>query len=272
MTVDRHPDGRDSSRVSPRAGGAGGFDAQAGRGRAFRGLALVFALSLVSLAGVLLTIAALGGLGEWTGWQVIGLFAVVEAAAGLSNVYAPNVWRLPVAELETSDRTVVHLSADTILIAHWGGAARAAAGLLLAAMAGVAEGLGPPSALVLPFVLLLGGLVLALSALFARLGVAWPEIDVVQIVVRWRGREDELQPVSLTASVLQLVIAIVPIPLVKLFGPGVLYRPEMAPAPWVIVTAALATVVLVVLTGLLWRGRMAWDAPAEQRREAEEHA
>ena len=39
------------------------------RGRAFSGLALVFALSFVNLVGILVTATALGGIAPWTRWQ-----------------------------------------------------------------------------------------------------------------------------------------------------------------------------------------------------------
>src|SRR6185503_1560402 len=50
------------------------------RGRAFSGLALVFALSFVNLVGILVTATALGGIAPWTRWQFIGMFGVVELA------------------------------------------------------------------------------------------------------------------------------------------------------------------------------------------------
>ena len=79
-------------------------------GRAFRGLGLVFLLSFLNLFGVIVTAAALGGVAPWSRWQFIGLFGVIEGASGLANVISPNVWRLPVAELEKSARTDVKLA------------------------------------------------------------------------------------------------------------------------------------------------------------------
>ena len=90
-------------------------------GRAFRGLALVFVLSFLNLTGVLLTATVLGGIAPWSSWQFIGMFGVVEAASGLANVVSPNIWRLPIAELQTSRRTDVKLAASALLIPHWGG-------------------------------------------------------------------------------------------------------------------------------------------------------
>jgi hypothetical protein len=88
--------------------------------RAFRGLAIVFVLSFISLIGVVVTATALGGLAPWTRWQFVGLFGILEIAAGLANVISPNLWRLPIAELNTSSRTRVQLAASTILLPHWG--------------------------------------------------------------------------------------------------------------------------------------------------------
>src|SRR5687767_9728842 len=113
------------------------------KSRAFRGLVAVFLLSFLNLAGLLLTVTALGGLGEWSSWQIAGLFGVIEAAGGLANIIVPNIWRLPVAELQTSSRTPVRLAASTILIPHWAGAARSLAGLLLMAVAAWEQGIGP---------------------------------------------------------------------------------------------------------------------------------
>ena len=47
------------------------------------------------------------------------------------------------------------------------------------------EGVAPSSVLLVPFGLALAWFVLAISAVLARLGVAYPELDVLQFVVRW---------------------------------------------------------------------------------------
>ena len=89
--------------------------------KAFSGLFLVFVLSFLSLAGVLLTVTALGGADPWSSWQFIGLFGLIEMASGLGNVIVPNIWRLPVAEVQTRRDTEIKLAASTILgIPHWG--------------------------------------------------------------------------------------------------------------------------------------------------------
>lgn len=154
------------------------------RGRAFTGLALVFGLSLVNLVGILLTATLLGGVEPWTRWQFVGMFGVVETASGLSNVLSPNIWRLPVAELRTGRRTDVKLAASALVLPHWGGLARAAAGLVLVGLAASQEGVAPASLLLVPFALALAWFVLAVSAVLARGGVARPDIDVLQLVVR----------------------------------------------------------------------------------------
>ena len=64
----------------------------------------------------------------------------------------------------------------------------------------IATDLGPATAGLLPFVLALACAILALSAVLAWLGVARPDVDVVQFVVRWSLREKELPPISIGAS------------------------------------------------------------------------
>jgi hypothetical protein len=140
--------------------------------RAFRGLALVFALSFVNLVGVIFTAAALGGVEPWTRWQFVGAFGVIEAASGLANVISPNVWRLPVAELQTSRRTDVKLAASALLLPHWGGLARFGAGFVCLALAGGQPGLGPASPALVPFVLAVAWSILAIWANRAGAGVA----------------------------------------------------------------------------------------------------
>src|SRR5690348_10574580 len=101
-----------------------------GHSRAFQGLALVFALTFVNLVGVIVTAAALGGIEPWNRWQFIGLFGVLEAGSGLANVLSPNLWRLPEAALRTDVRL-----APGLLVPHWGGLARSAAGVVCMALA-----------------------------------------------------------------------------------------------------------------------------------------
>ena len=241
-------------------------------GRAFRGLALVFVLSFVNLVGVIFTAAALGGVEPWTRWQFVGAFGVIEAASGLANVISPNIWRLPVAELQTGKRTEVRLAASALLLPHWGGLARFAAGFVCLALAAWQEGLGPASVALVLFVLALAWSILAVSAVLARAGVARPDLDVVQFVVRWRRREQETPPVSIGASIFQFLLSISTIPAVKLLPPSVLYQPELGPSLDALLAALAVSAALVVLVWVLWAGRVELHAPAEQQREAEQHA
>ena len=233
---------------------------------------LVFLLSFMNLIGVVLTLTALGGIAPWSRWQFVGLFGVIEAASGLANVISPNIWRLPIAELETSERTDVKLAASTVLLPHWGGLARCAAGLVCLAVAAAQEGLALATAGLVPLVLALAWSVLALSAALARAGVARPDLDVVQFVVRWGKREKELAPISLGASVLQFLLSIATIPAAKLLPPSVLYRPELGPSPAALLGALVLSGLLVILTYVLWFGRIELTAPPAQQREAEENA
>ena len=241
-------------------------------GRAFRGLALVFLLSLLNLVGVILTVAALGGVAPWSRWQFVGLFGVIEGASGLANVISPNLWRLPVAELQTSKRTEVKLAASAVLLPHWGGLARFAAGLTCVALAAWQEGLGPASIALVPFVLAIAWSILALSAILAWAGVARPDVDVIQFFVRWGRRESELPPISIGASVLQFLLGIATIPAVKMLNPSVLYQPEIGPSTAAMLFVLGVSVVLAAAVYVLWSGRIELRAPAEQQREAEEHA
>jgi hypothetical protein len=240
--------------------------------RAFSGLALVFVLTILNFFGILLTMTALGGLEPWNEWQFLGLFGVVEAAAGASNIIAPNIWRLPVAEMETSGRTKIRLAASTILLPHWGGAARSFAGVVLILVSGFHEGWGLASLLLPVLLVLLCVIFLAISAMIARLGVEHPETDTVQFVIRWRNKENELNPLSLSASLQQFVLGVITLPAVKVLSPGVLFGPEIRPSAEAMVVAVVVTVLSIAATALLWAGRLQWQAPREQQREAEQNA
>ncbi len=215
---------------------------------------------------------ALGGVAPWTRWQFVGAFGVIEAASGLANVISPNIWRLPIAQLQTTGRTDVKLAASALLLPHWGGLARCGAGLVCLALAAAQEGLGPASVALVPFVLALAWSILAGSAALARAGVARPDLDVVQFVVRWGRREKELAPITVSASVLQFLLSIATIPVAKLLPPSVLYQPELGPSVEVLLVTLALSGALAVLVYVLWSGRIEIDAPKEQQREAEEHA
>ncbi|MEX2238405.1 MAG: hypothetical protein WEB00_12830 [Dehalococcoidia bacterium] len=240
---------------------------------AFRGLILVFILSFLSLVGVLLTVTALGGADPWNSWQFIGLFGVIEAASGLGNIIVPNIWRLPVAEIQTRRSTEIKLAASTILlIPHWGGLARAAAGFVLIAGAAISEGVGPVT-LLLPVVLLIFAWILVgLSMILARFGVARPDLDVIQFIIRRGGKDVEVPPISIGASFLQLLLSIATIPVAKAISPSILYQPEMGPSLGLIAAALAVTVVTAAGVLACWWGRIEWEAPRDQQREAEEFA
>jgi hypothetical protein len=219
-----------------------------------------------------LTLTALGGLALWSRWQFIGAFGVLEAASGLANVVTPNIWRLPIAELHTRERTEVKLAGSALLRPRWGALARCAAGSVLLGLAAWREGLGASSALLLPFALALAAWIVAVSAALARPAVARPEIDVVELVVRWGGRAREMPPISLTAAFLQFVLAVATVPVAKLLPPTVLYQPELGPSSNALLAVLAGAVLLAALAYLLWWGRIEARASPEQQREAEEHA
>jgi hypothetical protein len=244
----------------------------ASRKRAFSGLFLTFVLSFVNLVGIIFTLIALGGLAPWSRWQFIGAFGVLEAASGLANIISPNIWRLPVAQLQTSERTQIELAASALLIPHWAALARFAAGVVLMAVAAWHEGLEPASVELIPFIVALAWLILVISAAFARVALMRPEFDVVQVNVRWGGRLREFAPGSLSAAVLQFLLSISTVPAAKLLDPTVLYQPEFAPSLKALLAVLIAWLISGVLAYLLWSGRVVATARAEQQREAEEHA
>jgi hypothetical protein len=217
-------------------------------------------------------VTALGGLDPWSSLQFVGAFGVIEVASGLANVLSPNLWRLPVAELETSERTEVKLAWSALALPHWAGLARCAAGVVCMGIGAYSVGLAPVSVLLVPFVLALAWTILGLSAVLARLGVARPDLDVFQLVVRWGGREKESRPISIGAAVLQFLLSVVTIPFVKLLPPSVLYQPELGPSRGALLTAFVLAVALIPLVYFSWWKRIDWQAPREQQREAEENA
>jgi hypothetical protein len=217
-------------------------------------------------------VTALGGLEPWSSLQFVGAFGVIEVASGLANVLSPNLWRLPVAELETSERTEVKLAWSTLALPHWAGLARCAAGVVCIGIAAYDVGLAPVSVLLVPLVFALAWTILALSAVLARIGVERPNLDVVQFVVRWGGRENESRPISIGAAVLQFLLSVATIPIVKLLPPSVLYQPELGPSGAALLITLVLSVAFVPLVYFSWWNRIDWQAPREQQREAEEHA
>jgi hypothetical protein len=240
--------------------------------RAFRGLFLTFTLSFVNLFGLIFTLSALGGLAPWSAWQFVGAFGVLEAASGLANVISPNIWRLPVAQMETSRRTDVELAASALLLPHWAALARFVAGVVLVAVAAWHEGLAPSSLALVPFIAALAWWIVAISIALARLALLRPDRDVVGVAIRWGGRVREAPPISLTASALQFFLSIATVPAAKLLSPSILYQPELAPSAEAMLIVLATSIVLGLCAYFLWWGRIAVTAPREQQREAEEHA
>jgi hypothetical protein len=216
-------------------------------------LVLIFTLTLVGLAGILTTVLAVGGLSGWTAWQFIGLFGVSEAAAGLANIWLPNVWHLPAEALERGDS--VGLALPWRSRPHWAGAARLAAGVVMIIISGIESSFGPETLGLLPLVPALAVWLYATSSLVARLGVAYPEIDVLRLILRWRGETTQVPPISIGASALQLWISVAPLPAIQMLEPGSLFQPAIGPSAAALgLTLALAVVSSMAVV-VAWRGR-----------------
>ena len=237
--------------------------------RAARGLIATLVLSFVNLVGAFVALTLLGGLEPWTERQFVGLFGLIELAMGLAYLFAPNAWRLPVAEANTSDRTKIRLAASTVLIPHWIAVAKAIGGALMLGYAAT-EGIGPATA-GLPFAVLFIAIgFLALSVAVARLGVARPDLDVFFVTVRRPGgKEYDLPGFTITGMSMQLLSNFGVFPAVELLEPSVLYRPELGPSPEFLLATGVAAALLCGLAWLAWRGRITVRAPREQEREAE---
>lgn len=239
--------------------------------RAFRGLALGLTLSVLNLAGAFLTLLALGGLGDWTGVQFIGLFGLLEVATGAAFVIGPNVWRLPVAAAELEPGTRLRFAASTVLIPHWAGGVKSIAGAGLVTWAAIHEGvsLGTPGILLI--VLDVCAVCIAVSMLFARLGCLRPDIDVFQISIHRPGHKPiELPGMSIGAAFVQAGLNIMTFPTVKLLHPSVLYSPELSPSPRLLATFGAIALALALAAVTVWWDRLAWRAKRPQQREAEE--
>ena len=239
--------------------------------RAFRGLALGLTLSVLNLAGAFLTLLALGGLGEWTGVQFIGLFGLLEVATGAAFVVGPNVWRLPVAAAELEPGTRVRFAASTVLIPHWAGGVKSVAGVALVAWAAVHEGvsLGTPGVVLI--VVDVCAISIAVSMLFARIGCARPDLDVFQVSIKRPGHKAmELPGMSIGASFVQALLNIMTFPTVKLLSPSALYSPELSPSPKLLAGLGLVALTMTVVAFAVWSDRLAWRAKRPQQREAEE--
>jgi hypothetical protein len=236
--------------------------------RAARGLVATFVLSFFNLIGAFVALSLLGGIEPWTNKQFVGLFGLIELSMGLAYLFAPNVWRLPVAEANTP-RTDIRLAASTVLIPHWIALAKAVGGAIMLLYAAT-EGIGPAT-LGLPFeVLFLGGAFLALSVAVSRLGVARPDLDVFFVTVRRPGSEAfELPGFTVTGMSMQLLSNFGVFPAVELLEPSALYRPEIGPSPELLLATAAVCAVLSAIAYVAWWGRITGRAPRAQEREAE---
>ncbi|MGE3076248.1 MAG: hypothetical protein AB7N24_10240 [Dehalococcoidia bacterium] len=238
-----------------------------------RGLSLGLSISAMNLLGLFLTILVIGGLGSWSRVQFVGAFGVFELGTAFAFIVAPNVWRLPVLEAETSNRTNIKLALSVIAIPHWAGGAKALAGLAMVVFAARSEGISPATVGIVPLIVCTNVFVVAVSAMAARWGVARVDLDVLQIVVRRpRHRDLEIPGISIVSSVVQIVLGAFTLPVVKIAPPSVLFRPELAPSNSFLVVMALAATASVLGTVMVWWGRLALNAEPAQQRKAEDPA
>jgi hypothetical protein len=230
----------------------------------------ILAVSFLNLVGAFFALATLGGLGEWSNWQFFGLFGFIEAGMGLAFIVGLNIWRLRVSQANTKRTVDVRLAPDVLLIPQWGSAAKVVAGLAMLAGAGFAEGWSLASLALIPGMLLMAAVVLAISLVVARAGVARPDLDVVSLVIKRPLHEDrELPAISLGGVLLQLVTQIGIFPLVKGASPTILYQPGIVPSMSLLVTLGITAAFLVALAALLWRARIDIHAPREQQLEVD---
>jgi hypothetical protein len=231
---------------------------------------LILLTSFLNLLGAFAVLASLGGLAQWSAWQIVGMFGLIEAATGLAFLLAPNIWRLPIAEVRTGGATSVRLAPELLLVPQPAALPKAFAGALLIAGAAWTEGVGWRTLGVIPAVLLLATAVLALSLVIARLGVARPDVDVVSLIVRRIAHADrEIGPFTLSGVAVQLGTQVGVIPIVKLASQSILFRPELVPSLPLVVALMAVTCVLGLCAYAAWHDRIDLHAPAEQRLEAE---
>ncbi|MEO9254330.1 MAG: hypothetical protein ABI305_02235 [Tepidiformaceae bacterium] len=239
--------------------------------RLFRGLALGLSLSFCNLVGAFLTLLVLGGLGSWSGTQFVGFFGLMELATGVAFIFGPNAWHLPVVAAETRPGENTHLSLSILRIPHWAGGVKSIAGAGCLMWAGSKEGVGPGSIAIFALALCVFASCMAVSVLVARWGVAHPEHDVFQFILKRPKHEDRLLPaVSVSALALEALFNIGPFPFVKAFPPTLLYSPELVPSRAFLLWVAGITLLLVGAALVVWWGRFSFQAPREQQRHAEE--
>jgi hypothetical protein len=240
--------------------------------RFFRGLFLGLSLSVLNLAGMFLMLLVLSGLGAWSTTQFVGVFGIFEVATGMAFIYCPNAWRLPVVEVEAK-RTDVHLTASTLFIPHWAGGAKVLAGAAMVAYAGARDGVDTATLGILPFAFAIAVLTLAVSAIAAAWGTRNPSADVLYFKIERPGKADIALPgLSLSAAALQILLGAFTLPTIKLLSPGAFFSPEIGPSLATLVASFAAAAAAVLVSLLVWRGRMAWRARPEQQRLAEQPA
>lgn len=253
--------------MPPSFEGAAGEELKTGGLKGGVALVAVFIFSFVSFGAVMLSLASVGELGNWTEWQFVGLFGVIEFAAGLAAIVAPNVWRLPVAQVRLQ-RENVELAASTTLMPHWTSSGRVLAGSVMIVAAAIHAGVRVDTLLLLPFLVLLAIMLVEVATLFAYAGVRRPDVDVIQLAVYRDGKEIRLPPLSIGASTLHVLINMAAIPVVYVVSPALLFAPEMRIAPSLLAVAAVVAFALALTVTIVWRHRLAWEASPAQQREA----
>ena len=241
--------------------------------RIFRGLALGLSLSLCNLVGAFLTLVVLGGLGDWSGAQFVGFFGLLEFSTGIAFIFGPNAWHLPVVAAETKPGERTRLSLSILGIPHWAGGVKSIAGSGCLAYALAHEGAGVATLGLPVIVACIIAFCLGTSVLVARWGVAHPEHDVFQFILKRPGHADQTLPgLSISAMSLEALFNIGTFPGIKVLPPSVLYRPELGPSREFLMWSLGAAFAAIVAALVAWWGRFSLRAPLEQQRHAEEVA
>lgn len=224
-------------------------------------LAIGITLTVINLTGVLLTLAAIGGRGDWTIWQFLGLFGLLEWSTGIAIILGPNAWQLPIRR--AADGEIPLVEARALLKPHWAPGVKALSGFVLMCAAAIVEGIGVVTLGIplLAFFIVAGAM--GLSLILARLGVARPDLDVFHVIIRRPGHpERELPGISAGASIVQAILNILTIPTVKVFPPSFLYHPEMGPSLSALGWYGAGAAVLMGIALFAWRGNVCWRAGA----------
>jgi hypothetical protein len=238
-----------------------------------KGLILGNLLAAVDVIGAFYTVQLTGGFGDWTLWQFFGLVGIIEIATGIAFISGPNIWRFPVMEANTSDRTSIHFAASAVLIPHWAAGAKILAGIAMLVPAAIQAGIGSATIGIPLLILSLVVAILGFSAIVARLGVAKPEWDVFYLSARRPGSKTyEVPGMSIGGSIIQFVLSIGAVPAIKLLHPDALYHPHIGPSPELLWGSFAVAVLLLLATWVVWRGRISWQAPREQQHEQERAA